>query len=259
MGSYNVACGISGLTIDCGEECGYIPLEPKKYPVHPKGNDTLIYCESIYSPATMPIWGEYFDYGYMEVVDNLNNPLNLKICRKILGIDDEVSIHHIKNKSIETGMFILKSIYDGLIGDNWLNDYNGEKEGYGGWSSVAPPVNNSWRLPKNRKRHEEWVKEGYEKKPFDIAGHVTAARMTLVSNLVWWRDYGPNWFASYFKFSKDLKKELDRFNDFNTAFYSINGLYFPTHNGPQHGNHYMQKRLNKVVKKVLKEKIKNDE
>ena len=195
----------------------------------------------------------------MEVVDNLNNSLNLKICRKILGVDDEISIHRIKNKSIETGMFVLKSVYDGLIGENWLNDYSGKKEGYDGWSSVAPSVDDSWRLPKVRRRHEEWVEKGYEKKLFDISDQSTAAQMTLVSNLVWWRDYGPNWFASYFKFGKDLKEELDRFNDFNTAFHSINGLYFPTHNGPQHGNHYMQKRLNKVVKKVLKEKIKNDE
>ena len=255
MGSYNVACGISGLTIDCGEACGYIPLEVKKYPMLTKGNDTLIGCESIYSPATMPIWGEYFDYGYMDIDEKENHPLNLKICRKILGVDDEISIHHIKNKSVETGMFILKSIYDGLIGDNLLCDYNGKVESYDIWGSVAPPVDDSWRLPKVKKRHEEWVESGYEDVPYDASEHTSAARMTLVSNLVWWRDYGPNWFAAYFKFSKDLKKELDRFNDFNTAFYSVNGLYFPTHNGPQHGNHYMQKRLNKMVKKVIKTKL----
>ena len=71
MGSWSVSCGISNIAITSGNECCIIPLKENRSEY------------GGYLPITLPIFGEYNDYGGMEniVVDE-----NTKLIEKHLGI-----------------------------------------------------------------------------------------------------------------------------------------------------------------------------
>lgn len=56
MGSWSVNCGISNITITAGTECVLLPLKTNE-----NGEGYLPYL-----PATLPIFGEYDDYGGIE-------------------------------------------------------------------------------------------------------------------------------------------------------------------------------------------------
>ena len=56
MGSWSVYCGISQIAITAGQECVFLPLKKNA-----RGNSYLPYI-----PATLPIFGEYDDYGGIE-------------------------------------------------------------------------------------------------------------------------------------------------------------------------------------------------
>jgi len=67
MGSFNVGCGISNLSIDEGNKIGLVLLNPaKKYPNEEMidgGKLYRIYTTDDYIPYLPPIFGEYGDYG----------------------------------------------------------------------------------------------------------------------------------------------------------------------------------------------------
>lgn len=62
MGSWSVYCGISQIAITSGKECVLLPLMENKY---------MEYDE--YIPATLPIYGEYDDYGGIEKIEKNEN------------------------------------------------------------------------------------------------------------------------------------------------------------------------------------------
>lgn len=63
MGSWSVACGISNIAITAGNKCVLVPLKKNK------GN----YGYFEYIPATLPIFGEYDDYGGIENIEKTRN------------------------------------------------------------------------------------------------------------------------------------------------------------------------------------------
>jgi hypothetical protein len=63
MGSWSVYCGISNITITSGQECVFIPLK--------KNDNYRGYMP--FMPATLPIFGEYDDYGGIENIVKDNN------------------------------------------------------------------------------------------------------------------------------------------------------------------------------------------
>lgn len=66
MGSWSVYCGISNITITSGRKCVFLPLQ--------KNKSYESYDKNI--PATLPIFGEYNDYGSLEnIVDDFNTKL----------------------------------------------------------------------------------------------------------------------------------------------------------------------------------------
>lgn len=66
MGSFNVACGISGASINDGERTGMVPIIPQKFKYMSKwffgGCDRYI-------PVSPPIYGEYNDYGNLTNIE----------------------------------------------------------------------------------------------------------------------------------------------------------------------------------------------
>lgn len=73
MGSWSVNCGISNITITAGTECVLLPLKTNE-----SGEGYLPYL-----PATLPIFGEYDDYGGIE---NIVEDDNTKLIENHFGI-----------------------------------------------------------------------------------------------------------------------------------------------------------------------------
>jgi len=78
MGCYSVACTVSHLSINSGDRVVYIPLLPKHWGIrnypgqehHLVGtHSNLIYSNCYFNPLTLPIKGQYNDYGALENVD----------------------------------------------------------------------------------------------------------------------------------------------------------------------------------------------
>lgn len=76
MGSWSVYCGISNIAITAGNKCVLLPLKKKD------GYDSYL----PYLPATLPIFGEYDDYGGME---NIEKNSNTKLIEDHFGISIE--------------------------------------------------------------------------------------------------------------------------------------------------------------------------
>ena len=70
MGSFDVACSVSRITINGGDPVAYFPLEKYKYCYDPAApNNMLIYPWCYYVPVSLPIFGEYFDYGFIDEIE----------------------------------------------------------------------------------------------------------------------------------------------------------------------------------------------
>lgn len=74
MGSWSVYCGISNIAITSGHECALLPLKDSK-----STSDSYL----PYIPATLPIFGEYDDYGGLE---NIKENENTKMIEEYFGI-----------------------------------------------------------------------------------------------------------------------------------------------------------------------------
>lgn len=130
MGSWSVYCGISNITITAGTECALIPL---------KKNDNMEgYLP--YLPATLPIFGEYDDYGGIE---NIIEDDNTKLIEEHFGITisefcqflvdgkftyDREEVNEIFQKVLNINeienmrfMWIDKKVYDFM--STYLDDY----------------------------------------------------------------------------------------------------------------------------------------
>lgn len=119
MGCFNVACSFSKMPIRYGDRVVFIPLKIDylfKYdPVQKliRGDTSLIYPHDYYNPLTLPIMGEYNDYGSIceierdeniEVIENY-----FKMC-----IEDFLDREK-KPKDVHAGMFINRKVYDFII------------------------------------------------------------------------------------------------------------------------------------------------
>ena len=100
MGSFNVACSISRISIGRGDKVVFIPLVasttnknnmlsiPRQFVVNP--ND-------FFNPLCLPIRGEYNDYGNIE---NVIRDDNLDLIENFLGFSIEELIDYIHSKDI---------------------------------------------------------------------------------------------------------------------------------------------------------------
>jgi len=87
MGCFNVACSVSNLSINHCDRVVYIPLLPnnwgiRNYPDHKHHlvgtHSGLIYSNCYFNPLTLPIRGQYNDYGGIELVDQDANTVAIE-------------------------------------------------------------------------------------------------------------------------------------------------------------------------------------
>lgn len=64
MGSWSVHCNISKIAITAGDKCVLLPIKKNQY---------QSYQYFTWNPATLPIFGEYNDYGGLENIEITNN------------------------------------------------------------------------------------------------------------------------------------------------------------------------------------------
>lgn len=93
MGSYNVGCGISNLSVNHGEEIGVVILRETpdylSYQKIPKsGRSLYVYNTDIYKPLVPPVFGSYDDYGGIEDIEESATTKFLE--QKFLKCIDEV-------------------------------------------------------------------------------------------------------------------------------------------------------------------------
>ena len=106
MGSFNVACSISNLSIHVGDPIVFIPLVPNVFPrssgkhdflyrenIHKVGVQSLLLgAERYFYPLCLPIFGTYGDYGLVETV---KKDSNTQAVEQFFGIDIEDFIRSI--------------------------------------------------------------------------------------------------------------------------------------------------------------------
>lgn len=248
MGSFNVACSVSRISINFGDPVAYFPLEPYEFAEKIEtANNLLIYPWCYYVPISLPIFGEYADYGYIDAIEKSEN---IKIVEKyfkkpigeILGEDGNPAY---------PGMFVHRDIYQCLI-DNQVNEWGKtpKKNDFGYCSR-------DFLNKKYKECQLKLIKISKSKKDLEIA----------MASFEFSRENYFN-FNEYETFNKvyrpviqkgKLRKQLVDFILFGHSLSYANVHYFPAANGYQCGNHYGNKILHEKTIEILKKKIREEE
>lgn len=239
MGSFNVACTVSRISLCPGMPIAYFPLKPYRYaPKNP--HHLLIYPWAIYEPLTLPIFGEYDDYGHIDVqrdenVRIIENHFKLSI-DQITGTK-QMSMHEI----FCHGMFVHRDIYQHMI-DNQIDDFGKTK---GHFVESRNNLNKSYRICRKL-----------------LYARGTNDYMTALN------------LHSVFEFSEEkyleelyhpciirgrLRKPLVDFWLFQTSMGYANVHFAPAQNGYQCGNPYGNIKLHQKIVEILDKKIKENE
>lgn len=88
MGSFDVGCGLSNLTIHCGDRAGFLILDrsPRYNSDFPSPGKSLI-LDSGYLPFLPPVFGTYDDYGRIR---NITPSTTTQVLEKLFGRPIEV-------------------------------------------------------------------------------------------------------------------------------------------------------------------------
>lgn len=262
MGSYNVACSISNISIGPGEEILFFPLEKNEYRYGiGDGNHFLIGSNCFYNPVCLPIFGEYDDYGGIE---NIVKNDNIKVIEKFfdgIPINDICNPQETNIEPISSGMFVHKEIFDAMINnplDEWGKNYlvnmlekltgfrEDLKQALEKQSSLLELVSKAGASETDKKM-EKLIKSGHLFMPtkgsiFEFRDYETMKEIYHQSIL-----------------EGKLANDLCQFAIFDVIMYSCNAFYFPGHNGPQGGNYYMQKVVYEAAKNICNRRIKDYE
>lgn len=262
MGSFNVACSVSNISIGPGEEIAFFPLEENPYRYHiGDKNHFLIHSNCFYNPVCLPIFGEYDDYGGVENIIRNDNILVIESFFKT-KIEDIIN-HPQENdiKPISSGMFVHRGIFDAMINnplDEWgknylvnmlekLTDFKKDLEKSLETQNHLLELVSREGASETDKKMEKLIKGGHMFMPskgsiFEFREYKTMKEIYFPSIL-----------------EGKLSLELCKFAMFDIIMYSCNAFYFPAHNGPQCGNYYMQRVIYEAAKKICDRKIKDYE
>lgn len=248
MGSFNVACTVSGVSINCGDPIVYIPLELYRFHHKLKAKDNiLIYPWCFYVPATLPIIGIYGDYG---LVDRIERNKNIEVIENHFGmkVEDIIEKHP---DPIDAGMYVHGDVYKFMITCN--------KDDLGGKDTDISKLGLTYdkfvdQITKSREREEMFNKKiGEDGEPSTL--------FESFSFVESWNLFNFREFQIFQKIyrplieSKVLKKELIEFVQFTINMTHVNSFFFPACNGPQLGNPFACQKLAKVTKKILDKEI----
>lgn len=252
MGSFDVACSISRITINPGDPVAYFPLKPYRFSYDPRAaNNMLIYTWCYYEPACLPIFGEYYDYGY---IDEIEKNCSTKAIEKhfdcpietVVGAAGEIPC---------PGMFVHRDIYQIMIDsevDEWGGEGHAAREAlymrYDAYRKAAKALD---AIPK-KKKGDEWSMK------YDNTMEKYKAEEAL-------REIGFREFETFMKIYTPLIKRgwlKTQFADmmcFLRSMNATNAHFFPAANGYQAGNHYGNIKVHQKAVEILDNKIKQYE
>jgi hypothetical protein len=266
MGSFNVACSISNISIGAGDPVAYIPLENARYRYHiGDGNDMLIYMHCFYAPVTLPIFGEYDDYGGVECIE-INR--NTKIIEEFFGITIDKVIDTKRDNyevgTISSGMFVHRKIYDIMVKKcSIANEWGGISSPIFAEPRNDPMMSLTNDLERYLKEVEKNIKLFGDCNTIlgrDKERHKDNYFLTSISSIFGFREY--DIFNDIYQQKMregELKDEIIEFVLFESGMGATNNFYFPAMNGYQCGNKYASKilyweSLKIIVKEILYQK-----
>lgn len=264
MGSFNVACSVSGISISSSDEIIYFPLEKNIYSHEFVSKNFLIYPWCYYSPITLPIIGFYDDYGGIEIKENDHIKfLNKEFGYNINNLIDNDGFDEMKPKpnnlndilfdykKIKSGMFILKEIYDLMT-----NFTIGE---YGEYHNFYEYLNDEYNIYQEAIKYTDKMMESCDQKTKDIFQYHPIIKDNKWSSFE--LSYHETMRKIYFDCFRigQFKEEFIKFRTFEWSMLSMNKFYSPAMNGEQCGNHYAEKLLLEKSLEIVNKKIKEVE
>ena len=115
MGSFNVACSISSLSINEGDRVKYFILKGADINIS-NIEGMLTYPHTLAKPVCLPVSGTYDDYGRVKPDDNINNKIVEKYFNQdISEITDNISQGDGVIGESYSGMFVLEEVYNKLV------------------------------------------------------------------------------------------------------------------------------------------------
>lgn len=258
MGSFNVACSISGISLSPGDRCCFIPLEENPYTDgQAKNNSLLIYADCYYHPLTLPLFGIYDDYGMVE----LDKGLNLDIALAGLGLTnlDDIFKNCIPEKA-DSGMFIHEEVYRHLV-DNHFDGFSGKK----GWNPkyyekfLRPQLEGGLEKLHLKKLELEKIFEEAKKDPKIEAYLLTHHKNNIkflyhnsydysYAHFRGWESF-TNIYISYYG-NSEVRTWIADLYYFHMNMQSVNRFYFPANNGEQCGNPFAVRALARLIDKI---------
>jgi len=251
MGSYNVSCSFSRISIKSGDSVVYIPLEKYRYSEGFDGSsNNLYYPWDFYSPVTLPIFGKYDDYG---AIEDIEKSKNITVIENYFGDIKNVVECDKFPEPIISGMFIHRNIYNLLITcdrDEWNDQDRDIKDFESKYDNFKKQIIDSREKSKifSKADEKEWNSYLFVDSwnMFNFDDHRTFQKI-----------YRP-----YIE-SELLKKELIDFVHMRMNMYSASLLFFPSVGGPQSGNYYVTRALlkeslkinNREINQITKNKI----
>lgn len=267
MGSFNVSCCISKISIHDGEPVVYIPLELSKIYENRMGygQRDLLFPWAYFRPITLPIIGQYDGSGSIEKIET---NLNIRLIEDFFDatILDIVDMDT-QPDCVQAGCFIHKEIYDMCISSPIITNFGKEltdirstySEAYervrsgmdehGTFYEKALKINLQ-RLPENeRKMVMDALMKTYQgNNPFNF----------YTEN----RDNVSRVFADIYvpAIKKGLlKEELIDFRLLEDSMWVLSAQYGPVPCGDQNGNDYMSRLLFRKSLEIVEKKIEERE
>ena len=274
MGCFNVCCSVSNISIGWQDKVVLLPLANKGYYKEGKGfeydkmpmaDSSLIYPHCYFEPVSLPIVGEYNDYGTLE---NIIKDANTRAIEDYFEVSIEAFMEGItsfrqyedplvitdKTTKFEkllprlTGMFIYKPIYDHLKSSgipDWI--FSRRSESYAEeYDEYVVKQRKALETKESIAELRDMLEVGdgnmvARAEALEALVNDTAVRDIMNAHTNKFLDYHRDWFRFGEIMAPTvakglLKADLCYFKNFYNHMYSANRFLFPAMNGEQHGN-----------------------
>jgi len=288
MGSFNVACSVSNISISPDMKVAYLPLKMSIEGLDNsviKNRNFLIYPWCHYAPYTLPIFGTYNDYGCLADIERNENVLFLE---EKFGIEIEDIFSDNENFKA-SGMFIHRDIWDIMVEKQMnefgeeISDKKGDSGYYGNYgdeyylkefnilrASLKLQAEIDEQLEDKDLSKEEYQKLaikrmrlGFDSKvEYNIFKFRHYVHFTGNSeNEEIWGNVKDGFYDLYKEKIQngDMFEELLALKKFEISMTNCNNIYFPTANGAQFGNPWANKVVVEKTLEILNAEIKERE
>lgn len=242
MGSFNVVCTASNLSINCGDEVVCFVLEKSPQYI------SNFQCNGYFTPTTLPIEGEYNDYG---VIENIKRDWNVELIEKTHGKRIE---NYLEDNRFNI-CFVLKKVWNAFVNfedSSLVYALKHLEEKFERYGEAKEEV---------KEKQEELDKLKDANVPEEVLNKLSLrvfSSMTYSPLKDWFRDmFTEKTFKMYEDFMIDswFQEEIKNFHRFYSSLYG-NCRYMMPGCGPveQGGNLEAEEMLHGVVDKIILER-----